>query len=228
MNSLRDMPPDSRAYRRELALALWTFTGGFLATAAVVAYALVKWIVPQERWWAIGTAAHLLFYPLFVGLAAAAAAVVILRRRHYRQGVYRCCQCGRILRGIGTPCICRPENGPDRNSFARARQHRRAARRRRTIKHVALAYVVLLPLALLGASCSRGRHFPPRLEDVVAGHIVLCACIALLGSFAHATLELLNSGRRFRLRTTMFLRTLCVWPAAGAFGLAFKGWLEGG
>jgi len=105
---MSELPPDSRASRRELVVAFLAFIIGFLVTLATLAWLIVRFVTPDARWWDVlhTSITAILISVVFGGLGSAALSLWALSRYHYRRAYYRCGFCGRPLKGVGTPCDC--------------------------------------------------------------------------------------------------------------------------
>ena len=101
------LPADSRAFRRELAVASIAFAVGFLVTATTLCWLIWRFAAPEAGWWDIlHSAINLIPISVLGGLAMATAAVWIMTRRHYRRGIYRCPYCDRPFKDSKALCDC--------------------------------------------------------------------------------------------------------------------------
>lgn len=208
---MRPVDPQSAAHRRELAAGAVGFAVGFGVAAGVLGWVLVRYVVPGEGWWAVGTAVQFLVFAFLAALAVAAGAVVLMSRWHYATGVYRCWNCRRPLRGIAVvcPCMRRQAVAP-----AAPRRHRsRWRHHRRCVRPVLLTYAALVPVAVALVMLSPARHESPA-SSAAAFHALLCVLLAKGFALADIVLEQVGRGRRWRLRASVFAQTLAVWPLA--------------
>jgi hypothetical protein len=53
--------------------------------------------------------------------------------------------------------------------------------------------------------------------DLVEGHFVLCAAVAVSIAVVTSTLEVFRVGRRFRMRADAFVQVFALWPVLAAF-----------
>ena len=83
---------------------------------------------------------------------------------------------------------------------------------RRAVRPVLLTYLALLGPTLLIAYFAPRPRFTP--ADLAFLHGLLTLLTGILIELANATLEWLGRGRRFRLRSVIFLRVLAMWPLA--------------
>src|SRR5829696_5503493 len=116
------MPPvpddtHARAFRQTLAALVGGFLTGFLVVAALFTYAIVRYVWPEQRWWALPHLLQGLFVSATAGLWSAWAAMTLVARRQHRFGMHRCFACGRVLTYDAEPCVCDVEG--------RARHRRR-------------------------------------------------------------------------------------------------------
>jgi hypothetical protein len=97
-----------KAMRHVIFAAVVSFFLGFIATLAVLAWLLVRFVVPDARWWEVlhTSINTILISVVLGGLGSAAFAVWALTRYHYWRGFYRCPFCDRRLKGAGVPCDC--------------------------------------------------------------------------------------------------------------------------
>src|SRR5216110_1597118 len=101
------LPPDTRAMRREIAVALIGFLAGSLMTFAALARLLWRFVVPEALWWDIlNSTINIILISIVGGLAIATGALWFIQRLHYRQGVYRCPYCDRPFKGLKSLCDC--------------------------------------------------------------------------------------------------------------------------
>lgn len=205
---------ESRAFRRELFAGLLGLVLGFVVVHGATAYLLVRYVVPEDGGWrAFGLGVRALPLTLLAAVGCALAPMAVLQRWHYRRGVYRCARCGRALRGNGLWCECLPDE------FRVPRRPRRRMRHYgRRIKPVLLAYLAVVPLALVLASYAPGRGGMPFVLYALGFHVLLCVLGGTLVKLACAVLEMCQRGRRFRVRAAVFLRMLAVWPALVIIG----------
>ena|SRR5947209_3982275 len=105
---MSDLPPDSKALRRELVVAFFAFLMGFVVVLAALAWLIVRFITPAARWWDVlhMSLNAILISVVFGGLGFAALALWALSLYHYRRGFYCCRFCNKPLKGIGIPCAC--------------------------------------------------------------------------------------------------------------------------
>lgn len=209
-----DHARESRAFRRELIAGLLGFVLGFAAIQVGTIYLLAQYIAPESgAWSAVGIGLHALPFTFAAALGCALAPMRLLQRRHYRRGVYRCFMCGRALRDTATWCECRTDIAP-----IAPRPRRPIRHYRRRIKPVLLAYLAVVPLALILADYAPGRGGMPFALYALGFHVLLCVLGGTLVKLACAVLEMCQRGRRFRLRAAVFLRMLAVWPALVIIG----------
>jgi len=105
---MSNLPPDTRAFRREIYVAIVAFVVGFLVVLATLSWLIVRFVTPETRWWdVLHTSVNaILISVVFGGLGGAALSVWALNRYHYRRGFYRCRFCDRPLKGAGILCDC--------------------------------------------------------------------------------------------------------------------------
>jgi hypothetical protein len=105
---MNDFPPDSRALRREVCVALTAFVVGFVVVLAVLGWLMVRFVTPEAHWWnVLHTSITAIMISVVVGgLGSAALSVWAISRYHYWRGFYRCRSCGGPLKGPGILCDC--------------------------------------------------------------------------------------------------------------------------
>jgi hypothetical protein len=102
------LPPDTRAFRREIYVALVAFVLGFIIVLAALGWLIVRFVTPEARWWEVlhTSVNAILISVVFGGMGFAALSLWVLTRYEYRRGFYRCRFCDRPLKGVGIPCDC--------------------------------------------------------------------------------------------------------------------------
>ena len=218
------LPPETIAYRRTLAAGLAAFVGGFIVVVVLLVLAVVHY-GPPSPWWA---AIHIVIFgvmaPFLGGGAAAVAVMNALDRWHHWRGVFKCIYCERPLRYGHKPCVCWSEPGhPMADIYAKLQQQHRPPRLRhlrKRLKPVLATYAALIPVALLFVKIAPQPRKHPFAVDVIEGHFVLCAFVAVVIAGLTSTLEVFHVGRRFRLRAEAFTRVLALWPLLAGFAAA--------
>ncbi len=119
--AMSNVPPESRALRREVYVALIAFAVGFVVVLSVLGWLIVRFVTPEARWWDVlhTSITAIMISVVFGGLGSAALSVWAMSRYHYWRGFYRCRFCGRPLKGPGILCGC-PEA---QSSKRRASEH---------------------------------------------------------------------------------------------------------
>ena len=109
VHTMSNLPPDTRAHRLEIYASLVAFVVGFFGMLALWGWLIVRFVMPEVRWWDVvhTSVSAIMISFVFGGMGLAALTMWILSRYHYKRGVYRCNFCGRPLRGIGITCECR-------------------------------------------------------------------------------------------------------------------------
>lgn len=201
---------------RQLAIAgAVGFFVGFTAVAALGAWIIVRFAIPESAWRAVGDAGKFLIFSVLAGLGASAGCIAIVDRWHFRAGYHRCQRCNRLLRSWRVPCVCQPR--AERTNPIRTSKSRHYRKHARTILFVVAAFV---PVAWTVAAIAPARAKNPMAAmDVLVFHVVLCAAFAFLLEACCATLRLLQRGRRFQIRAEFVLRTLILWPLIGAVAM---------
>jgi hypothetical protein len=216
------MPLDSIASRRTLALGCVAFFAGCVGAFAAVC-ALFARVGMTSRGWAdvVHALAHATWISISAGAALAAGAVRLANRWYHWRGAYTCPYCARPLRfGGKPPCVCWEDaRHPLADLYARSlRRHRPPALRhfRRYSPTVLWTYAALAPAVLVAVAVV--RHLRPRdasfFSEWVMVHVLCCVLIAIAVAMTASTLEMLERGRRFRLRLELISRMLVAWPAA--------------
>lgn len=106
---MNDLPPDSRAMRRETRIGLTAFFIGFIGMLVTLGWLIVHFVVPETRWWEIvhtGFNAIMISF-VFGGMGLSALSLSLVSWYHFRRGIYHCLFCGRTLRSINDHCDCR-------------------------------------------------------------------------------------------------------------------------
>jgi hypothetical protein len=105
---MSELRPETKAMRREIMVTLIAFVVGFVLVLGTWAWAIVRFVTPEARWWdLLHTSINaILISVIFGGLGSAALSSWVLSRYHYRRGFYRCRFCDRPLKGTGIPCDC--------------------------------------------------------------------------------------------------------------------------
>ena len=203
------LPPESRAFHRELIVALLTFAIAFVALGAVVIVLHLRYLIPERGWWGVADGIRwLLEIPLFGALASAVGTATLLNRWHYRRGLYRCNLCGRTLtRGI--VCRCRADGFHER-----PRRRSKCRRYRKQIRPALLGYALLAPAALAVAVGAHRLDHWPFTVDVLVAHAVICGLLLFIGESTLAALELFGRGRRVRKRWRVFALVFALYPCA--------------
>jgi hypothetical protein len=224
-----NLPPDEIAYRRMLTGGAAAFVGGFVATGAALAWVVIRFGPPTGHWSAV---VHLvilgLMLPFFGGCSAAVAAMSAVDRWYHWRGAYRCIYCDRPRRRQHEPCACWSEPGhPLADLYAKIRRQHHPPRFRHFRKRlgaVLTAYVALVPVVLFALRVAPRPRTQPLVVDLVEGHFVLCAAVAVSIAVLTSTLEMFRAGRRYRMRADAFVRVFALWPVLAAFaaaGIAF-------
>ena len=208
---MAQVPPETRALRQTLLAGAVGFVGGFVVVFALMAYVIVRFGWPEERWWVVPDLLQSFFFALFGGLLAAAAFVWLVSRSHYRAGVHRCFRCNRVLQGVGIPCVC------DAAATASYRRRQRVPNRalshyRRRLPWALLVYLLVLPIAWYGASHPDGSVVRPFATKLIALHAILCLLLVVVLHLIDAVAAFLERGRRFRLRAAPLAQLLGAWP----------------
>jgi hypothetical protein len=219
------LPPDEIAYRRMLAGGAAAFVGGFVATAAFLAWVVVRLGPPTGHWSAI---VHLVIVgvmlPFIAGGGAAVAAMSIVDRWYHWRGVHKCIYCGHPLRRRHLPCACWSQPGhPLADVYAMIqRQHHppRLRHFRKRLRVVIAAYLALVPVVLLLLHVSPRPRNQPFAVDLVEGHFILCGAVAVFIGVVTSTLEVFRVGRRFRMRAEAFVRVFAMWPVLAGLAAA--------
>jgi hypothetical protein len=108
---MSDLPPESKALRRELLFGILAFILGFFASLVGFAWLLNRFGAIKQRWWDIlHLGINLVIVSFLIGLGLCAGTVILLSWIHHRRGIYRCLFCGRQLKRAGIPCDCRKDN----------------------------------------------------------------------------------------------------------------------
>ncbi len=102
------LPPDTIAMRRGIIGALIAFVVGSVVMLATLAWVIVRFVTPEERWWdVLHTSINaIMISVVFGGLGSAALVSWLLSRYHYRRGFYRCRFCHRPFTQPGRICDC--------------------------------------------------------------------------------------------------------------------------
>jgi hypothetical protein len=94
--------------RRQIYGALLAFLAGFVVMLVASGWLIVRFVVPEGRWFDVLHASinAILISFVFGGLGSAALASWLLNRYYYWRGFYRCRFCHRPLKRSGTRCDC--------------------------------------------------------------------------------------------------------------------------
>jgi hypothetical protein len=201
---------EARALRQTWAVGCLAFAVGFGLVVASMVYLFVKYVFPQDGWWALPQAIwHTAFLSFVGGCALTLPSMKLLNWLQYRRGLYRCTRCGRTLQAERIPCACRmndPQFAPLFPS-AKLKPRRRLLRHdRRYLPRVIVAYVATMPLALAFATLRPNpRHFP-LLRQVALSHLLVVVFVFVGGRVLQDVLEWFGKGQRLRLQSIVFIR----------------------
>jgi hypothetical protein len=204
---MRDATFESLAFARRFLVALASFVLAFVALAAVAVYLIVTYLRTEAGW--LNTIVFLLqLLPfLFAGAGGVAwLTTYLVELPHYWRGDYHCHWCGRSYRNCKEICLCQPQ------ARVAKRPPRHWVHYRRRIKPVLLTYLLILSVVVINMALQTGPRHYPFVLDLMIGHAVLTALLGVLLHLVSSILEFLGRGRRFRLRETVFVRLLAIWP----------------
>ena len=95
------------AMRRELVVGLIAFVVGFVGALVNLAWVIVRFVVPEARWWdVLHMCIHAIWISIVFGLGFAALCVWTLSWYHHQRGYYRCRFCNRPLKSVTASCDC--------------------------------------------------------------------------------------------------------------------------
>jgi hypothetical protein len=106
---MSNLPPDSKALRREFYAGLAAFVVGFVVTLGVLGWLIVRFVGSDGWWDVLHACLEALLIAVLGGLGLAVGVVCTLSWFHHRRGVYRCLFCGQPLKRAGAICDCRRE-----------------------------------------------------------------------------------------------------------------------
>ena len=99
---------DTIALRGEIFVAVVGFLVGFVVVLATLAWVIVRFVIPEARWWdVLHTSINAIMISIVLGgLGSAALASWLASRYHYSHGFYRCRFCHRPFKKPRHLCEC--------------------------------------------------------------------------------------------------------------------------
>ena len=215
MGAMANSQNESRAHLWGILATFVAFVVGFAAVYALLAWLIVRYVWPQQGWWALPDFVRILEYALLGGaVTATAAAWIFIPSIRYNDP----CDTGGL------------ERYRRRWEAAHPRQNRMMRHVRRHGPWVVLVQVLLIPVALwLWTRPWRPRPTdmaPP--ADIAFGHVALCLLLAYVLHGVDEVASGLKRWKRVAVRARHYTMLMAIWPIVflvGLFGGEALGWL---
>ena len=101
------VPPYTKTLRQMIVVGFFAFFVGMAGILIFVGWLMWRFVEPDTRWFdLLHIAVNALIWSVIGGLAFAAGATWLLSKWQCWRGMYRCPNCGRPRKGIGSLCDC--------------------------------------------------------------------------------------------------------------------------